>query len=254
MSEARDGQVTCEVADGVARIVLDRPAKHNAITREMTAELSRVCAAVDGDESARVVLISGAGERAFSAGSDMNELADLTDLWAFRNRVDYAAVVRDMRKPVVAALQGWVLGGGLEIALGSDIRIASDTATLGAPEVTHGWIGGGGVTQMLPRLVGYGQAMRLLLSGERVGAAEAQAMGLVDEVVPQADLQTRAGSLAARIAAHDPVATQSAKAAVRAALSLPLEHGIRYENELHTICMSGATRGDGIAAFQKRKD
>jgi enoyl-CoA hydratase len=238
---------------GIAHIVIDRPEKHNAITPEMARALAEACRAVDANDSVRVTIVSGGGERSFSAGSDMNALADLTDPWAFRNRLEYAAVVRDIRKPVIAALKGWVLGGGMEIALAADIRIAAESARIGGPEVTRGWVGGGGASQMLPRLVGYGQAMRLLLTGEPVDAATALRIGLVEEVVPEAELMPRVEAMAARIASFSPIATQSVKAATRAALSMPLDAGLRYENEIHVICMSARDRQEGIAAFRERR-
>lgn len=247
------GSIRYDAADGIARIVIDRPEKHNAITPEMARELRDACAEVDRDDTVRVAIISGGGERSFSAGSDMNALADLSDPWAFRNRIEYAAVVRDMRKPVIAALRGWVLGGGMEIALAADIRIAGSSARIGAPEVTRGWVGGGGASQMLPRLVGYGQAMRLLLAGDPVDAETALRIGLVEEVVEDAALMPRAIEMAAKIASFSPMATQSVKAAIRAALSTPLEAGLRYENELHVICMSGKDRAEGISAFQEKR-
>jgi Enoyl-CoA hydratase/carnithine racemase len=126
--------------DGIGQIVLDRPDKLNAITPEMTRELQRVCRAIDDDRNIRVATITGAGDRAFSAGSDLNTLADLSDVMAFRDRIEYAALVRDIRKPVIAALKGWVLGGGMEIALAADIRIAGRGAKIGGPEVTRGWL------------------------------------------------------------------------------------------------------------------
>ena len=241
-------------AGGVARLVIDRPEKHNAITPEMARQLRDHCQAIDADDGVRVAIIAGGGDRAFSAGSDMDALADLSDPWAFRNRVEYAAVVRDIRKPVIAALKGWVLGGGMEIALAADIRIAGTSARIGGPEVTRGWVGGGGASQMLPRLVGYGQAMRLLLTGEPVDAETALRIGLVEDVVQDADLLPRVEAMAAKIASFSPVATQSVKAATRAALSMPLEAGLRYENEVHVICMSAKDRAEGIRAFQTRRD
>ena len=240
-------------SDGIARIVIDRPEKHNAITPDMARSLQEACREVDRDETVRVAIVSGGGERSFSAGSDMNALADLSDAWAFRNRVEYAAVVRDIRKPVIAALKGWVLGGGMEIALAADIRIAGESARIGGPEVTRGWVGGGGASQMLPRLVGYGQAMRLLLTGEPIDARAALAIGLVEEVVPDAELTGRVDAMAARIASFSPIATQSVKAATRAAMSMPLEAGLRYENEVHVICMSAKDRQEGVRAFQERR-
>jgi enoyl-CoA hydratase len=248
------GKIEFSVADGVGNILIARPEKQNAITPEMARELQRVCREVDSDDRIRVATIAGAGERAFSAGSVLNALADLTDLWAFRNRIEYAAVVRDIRKPVIAGLKGWVLGGGMEIALAADIRIAGYSAKIGGPEVTRGWIGGGGASQMLPRLVGYGRAMRMLLLGDHIDAESALRIGLVEETVPDADVLPRIAELAARVASFSPTATQSVKAAVRAAMSMPLEAGLRYENEIHVICMSDKDRIEGIKAFQEKRD
>ena len=247
------GSIRYSAGAGITRIVLDRPEKHNAITPEMARELRDVCAEVDRDDAVRVAIISGGGERSFSAGSDMNALADLSDPWAFRNRIEYAAVVRDVRKPVIAALRGWVLGGGMEIALAADIRIAGRSARIGGPEVTRGWLGGGGASQMLPRLVGYGQAMRLLLTGDSIDAETALRIGLVEELVEDSELMLRADEMAAKIASFSPMATQSVKAATRAALSMPLEAGLRYENELHVICMSAKDHEEGIKAFQEKR-
>jgi enoyl-CoA hydratase len=250
--------VTCHVSltveNRIGHIVLDRPDKLNAITPEMTRELQRVCREIDDNGDIRVATISGAGERAFSAGSDLNTLVDIADVLAFRDRIEYAALVRDIRKPVIAALKGWVLGGGMEIAIAADIRIAGRSAKIGGPEVTRGWLGGGGASQMLPRLVGVGQAMRLLLSGDPVDADTALRLGLVEEVVHDAQVTTRALELAQKIASFSPVATQTIKAAIRGALSMPLEQGLRYENELHILCMSDKARLEGIEAFQQKRD
>jgi enoyl-CoA hydratase len=248
------GRVSLTVENRVGQIVLDRPDKLNAITPEMTRELQRVCREIDDNRDIRVATIAGAGERAFSAGSDLNTLVDIADVLAFRDRIEYAALVRDIRKPVIAALKGWVLGGGMEMAIAADIRIAGRGARIGGPEVTRGWLGGGGASQMLPRLIGVGQAMRLLLSGDPVDAETALRLGLVEEVVEDADVMPRAMALAQKIASFSPVATQTIKAAVRGALSMPLEQGLRYENELHVLCMSDKARLEGIQAFQQKRD
>lgn len=248
------GRVDFSVNGGVASIILARPEKHNAITPAMAVELARICGEVDADDAVRAAVISGAGEKAFSAGSDLNILADMSDVWSFRNRVEYAAVVRDIRKPVIGALKGWVLGGGMEIALAADVRIAGRSAKIGGPEVTRGWVGGGGASQMLPRLIGYGQAMRLLLLGEPVDAETALRIGLVEEVVEDGQELSRAQEIASRIASFSPIATQAVKASVRAALSMSLDAGLRYENELHVICMSAKDRVEGIKAFQEGRN
>ena len=248
------GRVTLEIADRIATITLDRPTKHNAITPAMAAQLADACRAADSDPAVRVVIVRGAGERAFCAGSDLNALGEVRGVWAFRNRIEYAAVVRAIRKPVVAQLRGWVLGGGLEIAIAADVRIAGRSAKLGAPEVTRGWVGGGGASQVLPRMVGMGRAMHLMLAGHPVEAQQALEMGLVEEVVEDAALEQRVHAYAATVAAHSAVATQAVKAAVRAAAEMPLSAGLQYENELHVVCMQEKDRAEGIAAFQQKRD
>lgn len=132
------------VQDGVAEIRLDRPEKLNAMTPTMASELHRLARCANDDDVVKAVLLTGAGNSAFCAGSDLQSLADYANEWAFRNRCEYAAAIRDIRKPVVAALKGWVLGGGAEMALAADIRVADETMRLGFPEVSHGWVGGGG--------------------------------------------------------------------------------------------------------------
>jgi enoyl-CoA hydratase len=248
------GQVTFDVAQRIATITLDRPQKHNAITPEMAAHLAQACRRADNDPEVRVVIIKGAGERAFSAGSDLNALGEARGVWEFRNRVEYAAVIRAIRKPVIAQLRGWVLGGGLEMAIAADVRIAGRSAKLGAPEVTRGWIGGGGASQVLPRLVGMGRAMQLLLAGHHITADVAFAIGLVEDVVEDAELDARVQAYAATVAAHSAVATQAVKAGVRAAMEMPLSAGIAYENELHVVCMQDKDHREGIAAFQQKRD
>jgi len=237
----------------VAVITLDRPAKLNAMTPAMTDALAVHCAAIEADPVVRVVLLRGAGPRAFCAGSDLGSLALYASAWEFRDRREYADLIRALTRPVVAELHGWVLGGGLEMAAAADIRIAGTGARFGQPEVTHGWIGGGGATQMLPRLVGYGQAMRLMLTGDPIDAAEALRIGLIDQVAADAALPDAALALARRIATHPPQATRAVKAAARAALSMPLAAGLAYEREINALCFSGDTHRAGIAAFENRR-
>jgi enoyl-CoA hydratase/carnithine racemase len=244
-------EVTLTVANFIGEIVLNRPQKHNAMTPKMTAELQAICARVDRDDAVRVVMIKGAGERAFSSGSDLNSLAAYPSAWAFRNRVSYEGTIRNIAKPVVAAVKGWVLGGGGEMALAADIRVAGRSTKLGFPEVTRGWVGGGGGSQMLPRLVGYGQAMRLLLTGEPIDAEEAYRLGLVEYLVDDAEVEAKARALCTQIAGFSPVAVQSVKAAVRMALSSSLETGLRYENEMNTLCFSAGDHLEGINAFRE---
>lgn len=247
-------RIAFTVAEGIATLRLDRPEKHNAVTPEMAATIERHCATVDRDDAIRVLLVEGAGERAFCAGTDLNALAQYPSTWHFRNRIEYSTAVRNVRKPVVAALKGWVLGGGGELALAADIRVAATSTRLGFPEVTRGWVGGGGASQLLPRLIGYGQAMRLLLTGETIDADEALRLGIVEILVADAELETRARALCRQIAGHAPIAAEAVKAAVRASLATPLEAGLRYENEMNTLCFAGGDHLAGIRAFQQRHD
>jgi enoyl-CoA hydratase len=248
-----DGDVRLTVADGVGELVLDRPAKHNAVTPAMARRLLDHARALDEDDSVRAILLRGEGERAFCAGSDLNALAAYPSAWHFRNRVEYATAIRNIRKPVVAALQGWTLGGGAEAALSADLRIASETVRLGFPEVQRGWVGGGGASQLLPRLIGQGRAARLLMLGDPIDAAEALRLGIVEEVVPQSALLDRARAIAARLATLSPVAVQSVKAAVRMALETPLSAGLAYENEMNVLCFSAGDHLEGIRAFNEKR-
>ena len=241
------------VADGIAEITLNRPAKHNAVTPEMAAAIEHRCVEIDRDDAVRVVLIRGAGERAFSAGSDLNSLAEYSSAWKFRNRSEYAASLRSVKKPVVAALKGWVLGGGAELALAADIRVAGRSTRCGFPEVKRGWVGGGGASQMLPRMIGYGQAMRLLLTGDPVEAEEAFRLGVIDILVEDTEVEARARAICQQLASYSPVAVQAVKASVRMSVMAPLDAGLRYENEMNTLCFSAGDHMEGIRAFQQKR-
>jgi len=245
--------VTLTIAEAIAEITLNRPEKLNAVTPDMAAAIENYCVAVDRDDAVRVVLLKGTGDRAFSAGSDLNSLAEYSSAWRFRNRVEYATAVRNIRKPVVAALKGWVLGGGCELALSADIRVAGMSTRCGFPEVKRGWVGGGGASQMLPRLIGYGHAMRLLVTGDPIDAAEAQRLGLIEILVEDAEVEERARALCRQIAGYSPVAVQAVKASVRVALSSSLEAGLRYENEMNTLCFAAGDHLEGIHAFQEKR-
>jgi enoyl-CoA hydratase len=245
--------VTLTIAEAVAKITLNRPEKLNAVTPDMAAALQNYCAVVDRDDTVRAVLLRGSGDRAFSAGSDLNSLAEYPSAWQFRNRVEYATAVRNIRKPVVVALKGWVLGGGCEMALSADIRVAGTSTRCGFPEVKRGWVGGGGASQMLPRLIGYGQAMRLLLTGDAIDAQEAQRLGLIEILVEDAEVDARAEALCRQLAGYSPVAVQAVKASLRMALTSSLEAGLRYENEMNTLCFAAGDHLEGIHAFQQKR-
>lgn len=246
-------KIVLNCQDFIAEIVINRPEKMNAMTPEMIDALARISSEVDQDDAVRVVLLRGEGDRAFCAGSDLGTLATYPSAWSFRNRVEHATIIRAIRKPVVVVLKGWVLGGGLEMALGADIRVAGKSAKFGAPEVTRGWVGGGGASQLLPRLIGYGQAMRLLLTGEKIDAEEAYSLGLVEYLVDDDAAGDTARAICRKLAEYSPIAVQSVKASVRASLSMPLDAGLKYENELTSLCFAAGNYLEGVQAFADRR-
>lgn len=237
-----DGCVRLEKLGPIGQIILDRPAKHNALTPQMYRQIGARCAEVDADPELRVAVFLGAGERAFCAGSDIAALEEYEDFWAWRNRYDYIPPIRAVRKPLIAAIKGWALGGGLEIALACDLRVAATSATFAAPEVTLGWNGAGGGAQHLVRLCGYGNAMRYLLTGDRFSAQEAANMGMIEWLVEPGQEVETAMEIAARIAEHSSVATQAVKSAVRNAMDSTVQSGLSYDNELMSLCFAKLDR------------
>jgi enoyl-CoA hydratase len=256
-ADAARGAVHLGVEDAIATLTIDRPAKRNTFTVEMSAQLTEHCAAIDRDGAVRAVLIRAVGDVAFCAGSDIGLLDDLGSTWEGRNRAaygrDYIGPLLRLRTPIVAAIRGYCLGGGLEIALACDIRVAGEGASFGAPEVRLGWHAGSGNTTILPRLVGYGNAARWILTGDRFPAAEAHRVGLVQEVVPDADVEARARELAQAIAANPPIAVQAAKHLIRVSQGTSVEQGLAWENDLYTYCMTTADSREGIAAFAEKR-
>lgn len=236
--DIQNDSVWIEQKNNIAEIVLERPDKHNALTPKMYAEIAECCEIANEDDNIHVVIFRGAGDRAFCAGSDIKALEGYKDFWAWRNRNDYLPPILNLRKPSIAALKGWALGGGLEIALACDLRVASKSTIFSAPEVALGWNGAGGAAQHLTRMCGYGQAMKILLSGERFTAEEAQRIGMIEWLVDDGQELICAQEIATKIASHSSVATQAVKAAVRSALDLTVAQGLKYENELMSLCFA----------------
>ena len=246
-----------ELADGIATITLNRPAVHNAMNERMREELTACFGELVRSEDARVVVVTGTGERAFSAGADIREFVAPQVPVRFRDgrrRVDFRAAMDRCPQPIIAAIRGFALGGGLELALACDIRIAGEDSQLGLTEVNLAIIPGGGGTQRLPRLVGRGKALEMILTGARIDAREALRIGLVERVVPATDVLSSALTLARALAEKAPVALRYAKEAVVKGLGLPLEDGLRLENDLATLLRTTDDRIEGAKAFlEKRK-
>ena len=246
-----------DVADGVATVTLNRPEVHNAMNERMRQELTRCFGDLATSDEARVVVVTGAGDRAFSGGADIREFVEPQVPVRFREsrkRVDFRQAMDRCPQPIIGAIRGYALGGGLELALACDIRIAGEDAQLGLTEVNLAIIPGGGGTQRLPRLIGRGRALEMILTGARIDAREAWRIGLVERVVPAADVLAAARELARTLAEKAPVALRYAKEAVVKGLELPLADGLRLENDLAALLRTTEDRVEGAKAFlEKRK-
>jgi len=249
-------RVVLSERDGrVAILTIHRPDKLNALSEQVRVELLEELGQVENDADVGVVVITGSGEKSFIAGADIAEFAGRTPFdqrWAMRSPRIFD-VMASFPKPVIAMINGFCLGGGCELAMSCDLRIASDRARFGQPEINLGLIPGGGGTQRLPRLVGTGQAMRLILTGDMIPAAEAKEVGLVDQVVPHEELRAKTLELAQKIAAKSPLTLKVAKEAVRASERLAIEEGILYERDLFCLCFSSADKEEGVAAFLAKR-
>ena len=251
-----DEQVVLRTIEGrVATLTINRPDKLNALNIETRSRMVQELDELARDEEVRVVVITGAGEKSFVAGADIGEFEGRTPIDQFRVMTDASVfqAVGDFPKPIIAAINGFCLGGGCELAMACDIRIASDKAKLGQPEINLGLLPGGGGTQRLPRLVGMGVALKLLYTGDFVRADEALRIGLVDEVVAAEDLPARAQELAAAIAQKSPVALRLIKQAVRASVRTPLDEGLRQEVTLFSLAFASEDKKEGVEAFLNKR-
>jgi E-phenylitaconyl-CoA hydratase len=249
--------LTTQIQDGVALVTLNRPEAMNSIDPETNAQLLAAWEALSRDEAVRVLLLTGAGERAFCTGADLKKTMPPAESAASQIFGDGGKAVNfgtlQSHKPVIAAINGYALGGGLELALLADIRICSDNAQFGLPEVRVGSIPGAGGTQRLVRAVGASDAMWMLLSGERIDAREALRIGLVSKVVPQAALQEAAWALARTIAGNAPLATKAVKRLASAAGELPLAAGLEFERQAFGLLRDTEDRLEGRRAFAEKR-
>ncbi len=239
----------------VATLTINRPDKLNALniaTRSrMVEELNDLAA----NDDVRVVIVTGAGEKSFVAGADIAEFEGRSPVDQFRVMTDSSMflAVDQFPKPIIAAINGFCLGGGCELALACDIRIASEKAKLGQPEINLGLLPGGGGTQRLPRLVGMGAALKMLYTGDFIRADEAYRIGLVDEVVPPDQLEARAKELANTIASKSPVALRLIKQAVRTSARTSLDEGLKQEVTLFSLAFASEDKKEGVDAFLNKR-
>lgn len=247
------GTVDFKVDGHIATLTLNRPDKLNTITKPMAIRLQELVAQINDDDNIRIVIFTGEGAKAFSAGSDIKLLDDYGSNWQLRNRTEYVRVLLETRKPIIAAIRGYAIGGGLELALAADIRIASETAKFGAGEIKLGWHGGGAVTQLLPRIVGPGMASLMIMTGDIIDAQEAHRVRLVEQVVPDDELETTVSGIAERIAANAPIAAQISKNLIRVAQSSALSIGLEYERDTFAYLMNTNDANEGIQAFTEKR-
>jgi enoyl-CoA hydratase len=250
--------ITTEHEGAVALVTIDNPPM-NALSAALLQELEAEVEQLDSDEGTRAIVLCGAGDRAFVAGADIKEFPALREarggeggaargLHALGHRMDAA------HTPFVAAIKGYCLGGGLELALCCDVRICADDAQLGQPEVKLGLIPGGGGTQRLPRLVGSGRANLLNLGGEFIDAPTAYAWGLVEQIVPRGELMSAATAVAAGFAARSPHAVAVIRELARTTLDLSLEEGLRREADAFRRCLLSEDGREGVAAFVEKRE
>jgi enoyl-CoA hydratase len=238
----------------IALVRLNRPRQLNALNGPTMDALCEALESLDRDEAVRALVVTG-NEKAFAAGADISEMAGATPMDMLRtNRIAQWDRVRRITKPVIAAVAGWCLGGGCELAMALDVIIASDSAKFGQPEIKIGVMPGAGGSQRLPRAIGKSKAMEMILLGEPITAAEAERIGLVSRVVPDEVLVEDALSLAAEIAKRAPLAVRLAKESVNAAYEMSLTDGLAHERRLFYLLFSSEDQKEGMAAFLERRE
>jgi enoyl-CoA hydratase len=247
--------IRVDISESIATLTIDRPAVRNALNRETVEECLEALGELAGNDEAGAVIITGAGESAFVSGSDINEIRERTrddGLAAIASSL--CSAVDHFPRPTIAAVNGYALGGGCELALACDVRIASENAVFGQPEPAIGIIPGAGATQRLPRVVGLGRAKEMILTGARWDARQALAYGLVSEVVPLPELMKTARAIAERVLALSPLAVRLSKLALNASASMPLQAGLLYESTAQAITFESKDKQEGTTAFlEKRK-
>jgi enoyl-CoA hydratase/carnithine racemase len=248
--------VLYEKSGGIAYVTVNRPKVLNALNTPTWADLRQAFEDARDDAAVRGVILTGAGAKAFIAGADIAELANVSAVeaeQASRFGQGVLDLIENLGKPVIAAINGFALGGGCETAMACTLRIAVEAAKFGQPEVTLGLVPGGGGTQRLPRLVGKGRALRLILSGEMIGAQEAHRIGLVDEVVPATDLIARAEAILKRIAANAPIAVKFALEAANKGMDTSQSEGLLLEASYFGLCAATDDKKEGTTAFLEKR-
>src|SRR3954463_3430642 len=240
----------------IAYVTLNRPKVLNALNKRTWEDLKAAFEDAQDDAAVRGAILTGAGDKAFIAGADISELAQISAVEAEKSSTfgqDVLNLIENLGKPAIAAVNGFALGGGCETAMACTIRIAAETAKFGQPEVTLGLIPGGGGTQRLPRLVGKGRALQLILSGEIITAQESYRIGLVNEVVPAADLITRAEAILKKITSNAPIAVKFAIEATNRGMEASQSEGLLLEAAFFGLCAATEDKKEGTTAFLEKR-
>ncbi len=245
-----------DIADGIAQVTINRPKALNALNSETIAELQQAFSALEQDALVEVVILTGSGSKSFVAGADISQMQEINALEAreFAKKGQEALkTIENLSKPVIAAVNGFALGGGCELAMACDIRLASDNAKFGQPEVNLGVIPGFAGTQRLSRLIGKGRAKELVYTGDTIDATEAYRLGLVNKVVAQDQLLEAARKMATKIASKGPVAVRLSKEAIDKGMEMDLDKASAYEAELFALCFASADQKEGMLAFLEKR-
>lgn len=251
-----EGNLLSERRGQILIVTINRPERMNALDRPTLIEGAKLIKEMHYDKETRVVIVTGAGDKAFCAGADLKERENMSMSEVrqyIRTIRDTFTDIENLPMPVICAINGVTLGGGLELALSCDIRIASPNATLGLTEVTLGIIPGGGGTQRLPRLVGRGQAKEMLLLGLRLTAEEALDIGLINHIAPEGKLMDMALEMAEKIVNNPPIAVQQAKIAINRGMEVQLKSGLEIESEAYEVCIPTKDRLEALAAFKEKR-
>jgi len=247
----------CKKEKGIARVTINRPEVRNALDRATRSEIKYIIEEIEKDRDIRVLIITGAGDRAFISGADITQFREATPITIeeFTSTLGQELFTRieNLGIPVIAMINGLCLGGGLELAMCCDMRIASKNAKFGQPEINIGFIPGGGGTQRLPRLIGWGRAKELIYTGRIIDAAEAERIGLVEKVVPQDKLEEEISQLAESIASKSPLISKLAKKTINRGMHTDLAAGLSYERAIFALCFATEDHKEGINAFLEKR-
>lgn len=247
--------IICEKKKKSLWITLNRPDNLNVLNAQMREELRSVLEDTWDNEEVNIVIITGSGERSFSAGADITDFLKLSSV-VMRNHNDYQSIlklIREMPKPVIAVVNGLALGGGCELAMACDIVIAAENAVFSQPEIKIGLMPGGGATQLLPRYIGEKKAKEFIFTGKSISAIEAEKIGLINKVVPFAQLQETTINLVTELLERSPIILRLAKAAINKSMEVGISQGLSYENELFSLCFCTYDQKEGARAFLEKR-